>query len=74
VVPSIVGAETPVITDKPCRFTPPWDIEGNGACFIVRDHSRRALSYVCYENDPGRRTAANFVTRDETKLPDLIRR
>ena len=27
------------LTDKPRRFTPPWDIEDNGACFIVRDHS-----------------------------------
>jgi hypothetical protein len=26
------------MTDRPQRrFTPPWDIEDNGACFIIRD-------------------------------------
>jgi hypothetical protein len=50
------------MTDR--RFTPPWDIEDNGACFIIRDHSGQALSYVYYESDPGRRTAANLLTRD----------
>jgi hypothetical protein len=25
------------MTDHPRRFTPPWDIEDNGACFIVRN-------------------------------------
>jgi hypothetical protein len=27
------------------RFTSPWDIEDNGACFIVRDNNGQALSY-----------------------------
>jgi hypothetical protein len=53
------------VTDR--RFTPPWDIEDNGACFIVRDHSGQALSYVYYENEPGRRTAAGLLTRDEAR-------
>jgi hypothetical protein len=35
------------MTDRPHRrFTPPWDIEDNGACFIIRDHNGQALSYV----------------------------
>jgi len=25
------------------RFLPPWDIEDNGACFIVRDRNGQAL-------------------------------
>src|SRR5262245_38169188 len=33
------------------RFTPPWDIENNGACFIVRDANGQ---YVYYENELGR--------------------
>jgi hypothetical protein len=41
------------------RFTPPWDIDDNGACFIVRDRNGQALSYVYYENEQGRRTAAS---------------
>jgi hypothetical protein len=24
------------------RFPPPWSVEETGACFIVRDHGRRA--------------------------------
>jgi hypothetical protein len=27
------------------RFTPPWDIEDNGSCFIIRDNNGQALSY-----------------------------
>jgi hypothetical protein len=49
------------------RFTPPWDIDDNGACFIVRDNNGHALSYVYCENEPGRRTAASLLTRDEAR-------
>ena len=49
------------------RFPPPWEIEDNGACFIVRDHSGQALAYLYYEDEPGRRAAANLLTRDEAR-------
>jgi hypothetical protein len=32
------------------RFSPPWDIEDNGSCFIIRDANGQPLSYVYYEN------------------------
>jgi len=47
----------------PGRFPPPWTIEDNGACFIVKGPAGTALAYVYYEEEPGRRTAANLMTR-----------
>jgi hypothetical protein len=65
---------------KSRRFPPPWIVEETDACFIVRDHSRQALAYLYFEDEPGRRSAANLLTRDEArriaaniaKLPDLL--
>jgi hypothetical protein len=52
----------------PRRFLPPWSIEESSACFIVRDGNKQALAYVYFENEPGRRSSAKLLTRDEAFL------
>ena len=50
------------------RFPPPWSIhEANDACFIVRDNTGQALGYFYFEDEPGRRSVANRLTRDEAR-------
>jgi hypothetical protein len=59
----------------------PWTFEDhNDACFIVRDANGLAVAQVYYEEEKGRRTAANLMTKDEArriaadivKLPELM--
>jgi hypothetical protein len=64
------------------RFPPPWSIEERQARFIVKDGNGQALPYVYFEEEPGRRSAANLMSRDEVgalalniaKLPELLRK
>ena len=47
------------------RFPPPWDIEeANASCFIVKDNNGQALAYLYFEEELGRRAAAN---KDEAR-------
>ena len=65
------------------RFPPPWTVEEyRGSSYIVRDANNFAVAYVYFENEPGRRAAANLMSKDEArkiaagieKLPDLLRK
>ena len=50
------------------RFPSPWTIEeANNACFIVKAQSSQALAYIYFEDEPGRRSAANLLTSDEAR-------
>jgi hypothetical protein len=52
---------------EPRRFPPPWSVEELEACFVVRDANRQALGYFYFENEPGRRSAAKLLTKDEAR-------
>jgi hypothetical protein len=49
------------------------------ACFVVRDHNGQKLAYVYFEDEPGRRSVAKLLSKDEArgiaantaKLPEL---
>jgi len=49
------------------RFPPPWSVEEQSACFVVRDHNGQALACIYFEDEPGRRTAAKLLERDEAR-------
>ena len=49
------------------RFPPQWTIEETDTCFIVRDANGQALIYVYFEDEPGRRSAAKLLSKDEAR-------
>ena len=70
------------MTESRRRFPPPWTVEEfRGISYIVRDANNLPVAYVYFESEPGRRAAANLMTKDEArkiaagigKLPELLK-
>jgi hypothetical protein len=49
------------------RFPPPWSIKDLGAAFVVKDSARHKVAYVYYEEEPGWRSAAKLLSKDEAR-------
>jgi hypothetical protein len=54
------------------RFPPLWTVEELEACFIVTDNAGQKLAYVYFEDEPGRRSAAKLLDRDEARRIAVI--
>jgi hypothetical protein len=55
------------MTSPSRRFPPPWSVDEQSACFVVRDHNGQQLAHVYFEDEPGRRSAAKLLTKDEAR-------
>jgi hypothetical protein len=63
------------------RFPAPWTAEEyRGISYIVRDANNFPVAYIYFDTEPGRRSAANMMTKDEArgiaagiaKMPELL--
>jgi len=49
------------------RFPAPWSVEDIGAAFVVKDSAGQQLAYVYFEDEPGLRSAAKLLSKDEAR-------
>jgi hypothetical protein len=70
----------PAHKPSPRHFPAPWSVEELDNCFVVIDSAGQKLACVYFEEEPGRRSAAKLMTRDEARriavnlarLPELL--
>ena len=51
----------------PRRFPTSWTVVELRTSYVIRDDNGQKLAYVHFEDEPGRRSAANLLTRDEAR-------
>jgi hypothetical protein len=64
------------------RFPPPWTVDEQRLCFVVRDRTGQAVARLYFEDDSSGRSAGKLLSRDKArwiavrimKLPELLRR
>ena len=49
------------------RFPSPWSVEDIGAAFVVKDNDGQRLACAYYEEEPGRRSSAKLLSKDEAR-------
>jgi hypothetical protein len=63
------------------RFPPPWTVDEQALCFVVRDQNGQAVARLYFEVEPALRSAVGFLPRHKAqwiaakmaKLPDQYR-
>ena len=59
--------KTPAVIMPERRFPPPWTVEDLDSCFVAKDSSGQKLACVYFEDEPGRRSAAKMLSKDEAR-------
>jgi len=70
------------------RFPPPWTVDEQRLCFVVRDQNGQAVARLYFDDERSRRSAANSLPHENllprrearqiavrmAKLPELLRK
>src|SRR5262249_48499314 len=56
------------------RFPPPWPVEEQSACFVVRDHNGQVMSISRMSRGGDQRATKRWIASNIAKLPGLLRK
>jgi hypothetical protein len=65
-----------------CRFPPPWTVDEQRLCFVVRDQTGQTVARLYFEDDLSGQSPGKLLSRDKARwiatkivrLPELLRR